>query len=214
MLQGLTLESLDQTLFKFYEKNLEKVCKDRRSKILDNSNLQGYEMFEPNGLKFPSLKINEKILLGVLLWYMPDELRVLCHLWLEEHWGGEFKEVRAVLLTSKRSALGYLLVNDRWSARDFFGNVLTKKSCETIMSFKLRKRSTKRPKQKVWRRGYQDHGTLRPKHSVPKYDYRKFKTYDQKLQEEELLRQKIISLENLVNDRLMQEINGFSIEFD
>lgn len=212
MLTNVSFESLDQIVEKFYNRNLKTTCQDRRSSVLSNSNFQGYELYEPNGLDFPSMRITEKILLGVLHWYFPAELRVLCHLWLEENWGGEFPEIRAVLLTSKRTALGYILVSDRWSSRDFFGNVLKENMVKNIKEMSLRKRSKRKPKRTVRKRGYQDHGTLRPKHDVPMYDYKKFRTLDQQIQKEEFLRQRIIDLENLINDRLMFEMTGFFVE--
>ena len=148
---------------------------------------------------------------------MPKALGVLTNLWLEEHWGGEFKEIKAMLLTSKDTALGYLLVSDRWSSRDFYGNILKENNVKRILSsMKIKRRCNSRPRRKVWRRGYNDKGSTRLSHDSVRYDYRKLKTVLQTIEEQELLDSKIESLLAIIRQRIEKdEILDYydSIEF-
>lgn len=209
--------TLENQIRNFYNLFLKKECEDRSRSVVDSSNLET-DQFEPNGLSFASnLSLTEKILLGVFQWYMPKELGVLTNLWLEEHWGGEFKEIKAVLLNSKDTALGYLLVSDRWSTRDFYGNILKENNVKRILlSMKVRRRNKSRPKRKVWRRGYNDKGSTRLPHDSVRFDYRKLKSVIQTIEEQELLDSKIESLFFIIGQRIEKdEILDYydSIEF-
>lgn len=208
----ISLEEIDRQIQNFYDRYLSGKCEDRRNLILISSNLESD--LEPNGLNYPkNLKLNEKILLGVIHWYMPEELRVLTNLWLSKSWGGEFEEVRDVLLHSKDYALTYLLVSDRWNERDFFGNVLKENNLKNILRFYVRKIKKSPVKRKVWRRGYQDHGSLRPQHlPEPVFDYRKLLSVEELILREDLKRQKRILLENEINLRLEYETYGQLLE--
>lgn len=151
-------------------------------------------------------KLNDKILLGVLHWYLPKEISVLMNLWLEENWGGEFLEVKTAVLTSKKSALGYLLVNDRWNENDFLGNILKEKRVESILSgFHIFWYENPHPKRTVRRRGYNDKGSLNPPHLSKIYDYRKFRTVYELELEETKLNAKIENLFKLIDNRLRAE---------
>lgn len=204
MLTRTSLKELDRLVQKFYERTLRSKCEDRRIPVAVDPNLSN-DIYEPNGIYYPVRTLTEKILLGVLQWYMPRELGVLTNLWLDEHWGAEFKEIKVVLNSSKDTALGYLLVSDRWNERDFFGNVLCERQMRNICRLSFRKRKTSRPKRLVRRRGYNDKGTLRLPHRSLGYDYRKLKTVEQILQEEVELQQRIDQLSDLIFDRLEQE---------
>jgi hypothetical protein len=109
------------------------------------------------------LKLKEKILLGVLLWYFPEEIKSTVWLWLDEHWGPNEREVKEVLLTSKSWALGYILVQDKWSDNDFFGNILVKSTIKFLLRFErdpkaffVRFSNKKVKKYTGWCRGHQD----------------------------------------------------------
>lgn len=190
---NVRLDQLESQVLDFYNQNLREICEDRKKLVVDSSNLSN-DIFEPNGLVVPNLNLTEKILLGVFHWYMPRELGCLINLWLEENWGGEFKEIKAVLLNSLDTALGYLLVSDRWNDRDFYGNILKKNNVRKFSRIRVRYRKTSRPKRKVWRRGYNDKGSLRLPHNSVGYDYRKLKSVDDQLKEEELLQEKVEEL--------------------
>lgn len=212
----ISLSTLERHLQRFYNQFLLDRCEVLRRTVVDISNLENDNLFIPNGLEFPlTLKLNQKILLGALQWYMPKELGALTNLWLEENWGGEFLEIKAVLLTSKTSALGYLLVSDRWSTRDFFGNILTERTVKYFSFNKVRikrRPDPRRVKRLVRRRGYNDKGHLTLPHQSHKYDYKKLKTVVQCLEEEDLLRQKVEQLLQKIEFRITEEQSSQYLE--
>lgn len=65
--------------------------------------------------------LDDKILLAILSWYVPQNLRFQLILWLDQNWGPEQKEVKEVILVSKVWALAWLQIQNRWNANDFFG---------------------------------------------------------------------------------------------
>jgi hypothetical protein len=134
-----------------------------------------------NEINFKLKGLNEKILFGILHWYFPAEIRVIFNLWLEEHFGEDYSEVKEIILLSKETALGYLLVQDRWSSRDFYGNVLTKKQTSNFQKSNLILRLTSKPKDKVFRRGYNDHGSMKPSHLTTMYNYKKFRSLTEQM---------------------------------
>lgn len=213
----LKLKELECQLLKFYEQNLKDVCEDRRRAVVVSSNLSNDNYLEPNGLKIPHLNLKEKILFATFSWFMPKELGCLVNLWLEENWGGDQLEIKAVLLNSKETALGYLLVSDRWNERDFFGNILIKENMKKLSRISIRHRQTSKPKREVWRRGYNDKGSLRLSSESIYFDHSLYQSVTQKLEEEELQNQKTEQLFEVVQERLMMEAyletNQFQIVF-
>jgi hypothetical protein len=106
------------------------------------------------------MKVKEKKLLAIFSWYFPEEIRWLIQFWLSENWGGESKEVKEVLLTSKETALGWLIIQKEFSTRDFYGNILKENTFRIFLSrsfdfvsINLRK---KVKKYTGYCRGYQD----------------------------------------------------------
>lgn len=102
--------------------------------------------------------LEDKILLALLSWYVPRNVRFLLILWLDANWGPDFREVKEVILNNKEWALGWLQIQERWNGNDFFGNVLTKnfvrRAC-TASGF--RKVSTKKVRRYTgWSRGHRD----------------------------------------------------------
>jgi hypothetical protein len=179
-----------------------------RNQVLDNPTkfLDDYlnDFYSPI-----SLKLNEKIILGVLHWYFPEEIKFLFNLWLDENWGGEFKEIKAQLLHSKDFALGYLLVSDRFNEFDFFGNLLTQKILDRFCHFKFKKKKKRKlgiiPINFC---DYKDKGSKPPDcNPEPVYDYRKLRTVDEQLELEIELNVKIDRLRLLIITRLEQEIS-------
>lgn len=205
MLTDVSYQELDEKLSEFWRSNAEKRCLDRRIPVVVDPQMS-WEMLDLEGIYFPVKKIEEKILLGIFQWYTHRELGVQIYLWLEEHWGPEHLDVKAMLLDTKETALGWLLIQDRWSSRDFFGNVLKKENLRNILRFKyLRSSCRPRPRKTQRHRGYNDKGTLRPQHRSLSYDYRKLRSYDEQLEVERQLEESIDELFQVIQIRLTQE---------
>lgn len=169
MLKTTSLYDLDSKLETFCETQLGSLTKELRLLVLDVPKHQESELplYDLTKIRLESevikLKLKEKILLGVLLWYFPEEIKSTIWLWLDEHWGPNEKEVKEVILTSKSWALGYLLVQDKWSDRDFFGNILSRNTIKFLLRFErdpksfFVKFSNKKVKKYTgWCRGHQD----------------------------------------------------------
>jgi hypothetical protein len=78
--------------------------------------------------------------------------------------------VLEILLSSKGETKVFLIETSLWSTRDFFGNILMKgMRAYNRLEFRKRKSKIIFPKRK---RGYHDHGALRPAHSwLPSTDW-------------------------------------------
>lgn len=137
MLTNTSLSKLDSVLIKFYEKELRIKCESLRTKILNNPTQDdGIEiLFDTTDFrKQRHMKLKEKTLLGIFSWYFPEEIRWLIQFWLEENWGGESKEIRDVILTSKTTALGYLIIQKEFNNHDFYGNILKNTTLRIFLS--------------------------------------------------------------------------------
>ena len=203
-----TLAQLENRVSVLYREFGQEQCKVLIEAVADNPKLLTGEV-EANVFKLRGpLRIEEKILLAVFAWFVPDELKYLIFFELEEIWGGEEREVLAVLEQSKLTALGYLLVSERWNDYDFWGNVLTTKSVKRLFSKFPKKlwRMKQKPKRLIRRRGYRDKGSQRPSHEPePIYDYRKLKTVIDLELEESVYRNKVIDLQEKIDLRLRIE---------
>jgi len=195
---------LDRSLGNFYESTIREKCEFLRDAVIDNS-MRLDSFFFVNDLKLNLKKQKEKILVGVLSWYSPEEIRPLINIWIDENWGAENCEIKTCILTSKESALGFLLVQKFWSERDFFGNIMIKDYLRNFLSCHLRRRFDDQPKRKIRRRGYNDKGTLRPKHISPIYDHSKFKSIYQVELERAENKRKYHYLVQEIEDRLLIE---------
>jgi hypothetical protein len=105
-------------------------------------------------------KDEDLILLAVVHWFLDDTWRVLVHMWLEQC--NLQPENRVLMnLVLKNKALALIWITENYHERRFFGNVLKllKQELESLTPI-LTKRKV--PKRNQRRRGYQDHGTLRP----------------------------------------------------
>ena len=205
MLSNTTLRRLEEQVAEFFNRTwiLEKSRKLRDSVAID-PNLQCTLGIE--GLGFKARTLDEKILLGVFQWFTDSVIGCYINLWLEENWGGDQREVKEALNDSKDSALGYLLVSDRWNDRDFFGNFLKEARFDFYRrSFVLKAKKSK-PKMVQRRRGYNDHGTLPSRtNPEPVYDYTKLRTVQQQLEVEVELDLKISNLLEAIRERLYFE---------
>lgn len=116
-------------------------------------------LVDPTTFQNPDrFNLKEKIILGILHWYCSEEIRFLINLWLDANWGKERLDIKDVVLNSKRTALGWLKVQDEFGDRDFFGNYLQKSLINPFLRLKLRKQnvSSKPKKYSGWCRGPKD----------------------------------------------------------
>lgn len=161
MITHLTVNELDSKIQSFADISLGEKVTFLRSHILMDPTLQ-LEKFDTEFTNPSNFKLKEKIMLALVHWYFPDEIKFLINLWLEKHWGTERKEVKVILLTSKRSALGWLFIQEDFNNFDFFGNYLKK---ETFRAFsKIKFRRIYKPKgvkrYSGWCRGPKDQGSM------------------------------------------------------
>jgi hypothetical protein len=115
--------------------------------------------FEGNFRVFPH-KEEDLLLLGVLHWYLPEEWKFLIRVWLENHeLQVENKVQLGVILTDEIHSTLWLMSN--YHERRFYSKVKTtwKQQLSSIAPIHC---SEKTPIRTQRRRGYQDHGTLRP----------------------------------------------------
>lgn len=144
------------------------MCESLRKQVVDNPNFLTSDTF----LVLP-VKLQEIESLALLSWWMPEEIRVLVQLGLEERvkkLSLDDQIVTKILLRSKGEALLWLSETNLFHSRDFFGNFL-RKGVLALQSLKFVQRKTKvvKPQRK---RGYHDHGSLRPSHCwIPTEDW-------------------------------------------
>lgn len=177
------IQDLEAKLSNFYNENLTELCKVLTEAVVISSKRENSD-FE-NSFILPQSTLNDKIILSVLSWWMPEEISFLLRLELESSWGGEFKEIHAVASISKQHALGVLIVSNRWNDRDFFGNILNLNRIKKFISrIRLRRKSKSKPKTRVFRRGYNDKGSRRPTHVSIGFNYKKLRslTYQAELE--------------------------------
>lgn len=106
-------------------------------------------------------KVNLTVL-SILSWYIPEELGVLLRLEIEEKVKNTEMDYLVLLLQSRALCFNFLLDSKLWSARDFFGNILTKKNIEhSLKTIRPSLKSRRKPKKTQRHREYRDKGTLR-----------------------------------------------------
>jgi hypothetical protein len=100
-------------------------------------------------------------MLGLLHWYCSDEIRFSINLFLEENWGRERRELKAVLLSSKRNALAWIIIQKEFNESDFFGNYLSKNQFNNFfrLRFKIEQKKQNLRKYTGWCRGPQDYSS-------------------------------------------------------
>jgi hypothetical protein len=156
---NLSLNEIDIELKRFYCRFLEKRAEALRMNLSDspkqNQLLNQYDLTKITLGKFRRLR--QKEALALMSWYMPEGVRFLVQLGLREVWGGEYKEVMEVLLTSKDFALTWLLRISNWTERSFFGNVLTQELAQIWESCDFQRISQKKVKRYTgYCRGYRE----------------------------------------------------------
>jgi hypothetical protein len=146
--------------------------------------------------------------LALVHWYLPDEIKCLTHLWLQENIVSDKTVESEFLLDSKDLALGWLLCQDEMSDNDFWGNIVDggRFFSDTLINqiwFQISE--FRRPIKGDRIRGYRDKGSLRPKHrSLIVFS-------DKLLTEEDLVRKQLemtnrkLTLLQLIKDRLRVE---------
>lgn len=151
----LSLEDLDSQLSCFHHR----LFREREFTLIDNllAGPKHLSEYDCTRLVIPTRKTKDLIGLAVMSWYMHDEIRCLLQLELGSIWPADSKEVGEVLLTSKKFMLAWLIIQDRWNERDFFGNVLDKQLSRywNLVTFF---RKSQRPVKKYtgWCRGHQE----------------------------------------------------------
>jgi len=140
-----------------------------RSKVVNNSNFTE----EYLGFLLHNLKLLEFRQLCIAQWYFPEEISFMLRLDLEEY-NNKFDEeerfINNLLLNSKTEMILFLTDTKLWHTRQFFGNIITN-DMRVIENLSFRRRS-KKVKEIQRKRGYHDHGSLKPKEKwLPSSDY-------------------------------------------
>jgi hypothetical protein len=118
-----------------------------------------------SGFILKNLKLTDFQALCIASWYMPEEISYTLRFDLEDYnlkFDIDSRNINTLLLKSKAEMILFLQETKLWHTRDFFGNVLPSK-IKVLEDLRFRKISTK-VKEIQRKRGYHDHGTLRPKH--------------------------------------------------
>lgn len=195
MLESTTLEALDREFQRLYDKFGAEKLNDLTTKVavgpdpLQKGLELNYFRFRGNSTK------EDKLLLGIFLWYCPPEIRVLGQFELERTWPETDEAWLAALTASKELALGTLLVQTKFNDNDFWGNIITEKHVKTLFN-RFPKRLWKRRKQaqtKVRRRGHRDSagGSSSFFGKPNKIDFSKIISEEEYLREQELKEQEI-----------------------
>lgn len=183
MLSTTSKKQLDQFFQRKFDAELREVCESLRTTVSDSSKWWNSNL-DVTSLRLPgaALKFRELVKLSIVHWYFPEEVRFLFRFWLEEHLIEEYREVLEILLVSKETALGWLLIQENWNDSDLWGNILMPRK-ELLHWFN---KSTVRfqskgpkPRKKVRHRGYRDKGSLGSPHT-PIFNAKKY------LEEEDL----------------------------
>lgn len=210
-LTNLTLSKLNEEIEKFLlsQTEFQKRVSWLKNQVLV-SPMKENQDYDLTKLAWPKgLNLNERIFIGIFSWYLPEEVRFAFQFALEENWGGDFKEVKEVLLLSKELALGYLLVQTRFNEYDLFGNILSKNS-PILRKFKLLKfQRINRSRRGVKRLNfgdYKDKGSCRPdSNPEPVYNYRKFLSVNDLLLREQEEQEALEALLSEIEVRLKSE---------
>lgn len=198
---NLTLDQLDQSVNKFFDKYFSERCECLRThlSVSPTQSIDGFQ-YDLTTLVAKDLKLKEKILIGITHWYFPVEIRFLFHLWLSENWGAEAQEIRDLLLTSKSTALGYLIIQEDFNESDFFGNILSKTKKDLLLRFNFKRLSNKRVKKYTgYCRGYRESGLWTP-HQPEKALRKRLLTLDEIEERERIQQQKFDYLLNKISE--------------
>lgn len=155
------LEVLQRELRKFYKQNLQERTKSLRQLLLDDSKHLDWK-YDFTSIRIPSRRLVDLIGLAVMSWYMNEEIRFLVQQELISNWPTEEKEVGEILLTSEIYMLAWLKIQQKFTERDFFGNVLNRRLSNIWSLSTFRKISERQVKKYTgWCRGHQESNHLR-----------------------------------------------------
>lgn len=134
--------------------------KNLRSDVIDSSNLhcENLTIFNLRGVS-----LEDQICLGLLSWFIPEEIGLLLRLDLEsrlKYLGPEDRILCQQFLQSKAQSLIFLQETNLWHSRELFGNIL-KRNLDRFLKLTPLSRKLKRTQRK---RGYDDKGSRVPSH--------------------------------------------------
>lgn len=162
MFKGKDLKVLDQQLNARYETLFGKGTESLRIQLLDNPK-QNSDSLDLSRLVIRTRRDSDLIGLALMSWYMTDEVRFLLQLQLLETRLSVPYGLMEILLNSKEYALSWLILQEKWNERDFFGNVLDRKLAriwEGTHWFRFSDRKVKR--YTGYCRGYQESNRRAP----------------------------------------------------
>lgn len=202
-----SLIKLDLLLSKEFSKSYKEKSESLRRFLLDSPTQYSdvFQYFDLTSFHLKVTKLNQKIGLAIMSWYMNDEIRILFQMFLKENWGAESKVLGEILLNSKDFCLSWLIIQDKWNESDFFGNVLNRK-----LSFLWSQCSFKRMSQKKcerysgYCRGYQESNRRRSSTLSPELRGN-FLTYEEDLERKMILVQERLSLITKIREFLQKQ---------
>jgi hypothetical protein len=211
-LETTSLEQLDRFFEKYFR---ESDCFETLYRVLStelrDSPKQETGVFRPiEGISFPEgVKKRIKFLILTSVWYYPENpMSFYLLLECKKFFGKEFEAEYSVLSSSKILALGFWLSQEKWSDRDFYGNVTRLTSSIKFLISHLinvrREPTFKVKKYTGYCRGYSESGRWAPWRSR-RVDPDKFLTEREWLQKELLRYLKAHCLLKRIRERLERE---------
>lgn len=168
---------------------------DRRTSVFVSPTLE-IDKIQYDGCQF-SRRYRDLLTLIILTWYsdyfkeFSSYVRYEIELYLEQNL--LYPELNASLRS--KEALDYVISYylSEHSANDFFGNIIGPRQVNRVLDLvRLKMIKRQKPKKSIYRRGYKDHGSLRPETLwLPKKDW----TFDK---EQQILEEKRAEYHNLV----------------
>jgi len=211
-LETTSLEQLDRFFEEFFRRDCFETLYRVLSTELRDSPKQESGLFRPiEGIRFPEgIKKRIKYLILTSVWYYPEN-PMSFYLLLEgkKLLGKELEAEYSVLSSSKVLALGFWLSQEKWSDRDFFGNVTRlSRNIEYMISHLItvkREETSKVEKYTGYCRGYSESSRWTPYRSQA-VDPEKFLSERQWLQKELLRYLKAHCLLKRIRERLEREL--------
>lgn len=146
-----------------------------------SSELEDYRIFYPRNFRLLRS-------LAILQWYFPEALHWRILLDLKDLTLSQFNEKQKIeislLLEEREICERYLYESKRFTSEELFGNILGNDLEDLKGVLRISKKRKTKPKRKVRRRGYRDHGSKRP-------DHKWLPSFDESLTEMQLLKEKI-----------------------
>lgn len=198
--KNLSLFNFEKSLTKVLERKLE-LIKILRTAVIDDPTFQSENFFI-----FPK-KLYLIRGLCIVVHFLEDKWKYIFILELEERIKQfslkEQLELK-ILLSSKENMLKFLLLSQRYTSHEVFGN-LVQHGTKALCQIKIIRKSNK-VVYPVWKRGYDDKGSLRSVDKwLPDFDW-SLRDYHLKLEKEKYLHNKslnriLVYLEKIVLDK-------------